>query len=209
MRIVKPKVTIEPIDRRRMLMNIERAGRTCYKSEKKVTPKTASEFVRGIIRRRHESVIEHEKISVRIVCDRGISHEIVRHRLMSFSQESTRYVNYRKCGIEIIHPAQLTRAQRRRRELLFRQCQEVYEAELAEGQTPQIARGVLPTALKTELVVTANLREWRHFFRMRSDRAAHPQMREVSDLILARLRRRLPEIFDSLVLFSDEPVSAS
>jgi len=186
-----------------MLEAIERAGRTCYKSEDKITAGSATEFVRRIITSGHHSVLEHQAITVRVVCDRGVSHEIVRHRLAAYSQESTRYCNYGKgqFGGEItLCPMMdgLNLNQVTRRHDLWELAERVYLAELAEGIKPQQARDNLPTCLKTEIVITYNLREWRHFFSLRTAAAAHPQMRRVATAILVRLRELVPVVFDDV-----------
>lgn len=201
--IVNDYVEVIEFDGTSLLRDIEKAGRTCYKSETNITNSSASKFVRGVIKRGHEAVIEHGSISVRFVCDRGVSHELVRHRLTAVCQESTRYVNYKNSGLQLIHPAELTPRQQKRRESFFIACQELYMAELDEGQPPQIARGVLPTALKTELVITANPREWRHIIKMRCDKAAHPQMRILMRQVWMKLEVMCPELFEDIVLFSD------
>ena len=198
--IVKPSVTLEWITPEPLLA-IERAGRVCYKSEDKITPGSAEKFCVMIDQRGHHSVVEHAVASFRIVCDRGVSHEIVRHRIASYSQESTRYCNYSKAKfgseISVILPPEgtLTAAQLERRLDLYLHIQEVYNAEVAEGISPQIARGNLPTCLKTELVMTANFREWKHFISLRTSAAAHPQMREVASMIEEILVRECPYIF--------------
>ena len=200
MQIVEQSFFIEtPLNNiRNMLPLIERAGRVCYKSEAKIQQDSATDFVKMIIKRGHESVLEHQSISVRFICDRGISHEIVRHRIASYSQESTRYCDYAGKGIQLIHPAGLTDAQVQRREALFNRIQAVYDLERVEGVSPQIARGVLPTCLKTELIMTANLREWRHFFKLRCSTAAHPQMRLLALDLKAKLVELLPAVFEDL-----------
>jgi len=165
------------------LQIIEAAGRTCYKSESKISKESAQEFARMILTRGHESVIEHVSASMRFITDRGVTHEMVRHRLASYSQESTRYCNYGKAGeITVIRPvfwhpgneawdvwvASMTEAEDKYMKLLF------------ISASPQEARTVLPNSLKTEIVMTANLREWRHFFKLRCAAAAHPQMRDLA-----------------------------
>jgi thymidylate synthase (FAD) len=189
------------------LQTIEIAARTCYKSEDKVTDDSAERFVRNLLRRGHEAMIEHASMGYRVVCDRGVSHEIVRHRLFSYAQESTRYCNYTKGqftgGIQIIFPDVLTLIQIHRRTAHFERTQEIYELEIAEGQFPQIARGILPTCLKTEIVITGNLREWRHFFKLRTDKAAHPQMCQVAEMILEDAYIRIPVVFDEYIKGKD------
>lgn len=187
-----------------MLANIAAAGRVCYQSDSKTDDAT---FVRKIIEREHESVLEHEKISVRIICDRGVSHELVRHRIASYSQESTRYCNYSKdkFGGELtfIRPPWVSEEfggnQAARAWKQAMQYAEFYYLKLLEyGWTPEQARTVLPNSLKTEIVVTMNLREWRHFFRLRCAPVAHPQMREVAGMMLAEFKNTIPVIFDDL-----------
>ena len=209
-----------------ILRRIELAGRTCYKSEDRIAPGSAEAFVRGIIRRGHLSVIEHVNITVRIVCDRAISHELVRHRLASYSQESTRYANYAKekfgRHITVIMPLwyeniiptgihttaelailenQLYDSEHRARAALWlaavAQAETSYLWMVKNGAAPQEARAVLPNSLKTEVIMTANLREWKHIFRVRCARAAHPQMREIMLPMLADFYHRVPAVFEA------------
>jgi thymidylate synthase (FAD) len=192
------------IDRQTILEGIELAGRTCYKSEDRISSDSASKFIKILISRGHESVLEHENISVRFVCDRGVSHELVRHRLASFSQESTRYCNYGKDedGITFIIPPFFHENGddvRSDDEITWLKAMEFaehsYLSLLEEGWTPQQARAVLPNSLKTEIVVTANIREWRTIFKQRTSIAAHPQMRELMLPLLRELTNALPELF--------------
>lgn len=205
MRIIKPSVEIlTPLDDRTVLQWIEMCGRTCYKSEGLITPDSCYTFTRGIIERGHESVLEHVCVTVRFICDRGVSHEIVRHRIASYSQESTRYCNYAKDKfdgeITVIEPCYLVNDTTGYN--IWKQAME--DAELAYfsllnwGCSPQEARSVLPNSLKTEVVMTANMREWRHFFKMRCSPAAHPQMQEVAIPLLEQFRERVPVLFDDI-----------
>lgn len=200
MKIIKPSVVLEWITPD-ALLTIEKAGRTCYKSEDKITPTSAEQFCGMIKQRGHESVVEHACASFRIICDRGVTHEIVRHRLASYSQESTRYCNYGKAKfgeeITVIEPPGLTWEQRLEWDQAVRQCEKSYLEMLKTGCSPQIARSILPNCLKTEIVMTANFREWLHFLNLRSDRnpGAHPQMREVANMIEEILIRECPTIF--------------
>jgi thymidylate synthase (FAD) len=204
MKIVKSSYEIVSlINGYEMLRRIELAGRTCYKSEDKITDDSSQKFVAMVLKRGHETVIEHESASVRIICDRGISHEIVRHRLASYSQESTRYCNYtkNKFGREITvidprpHVDEVT-FEAWRAGVLF--AESIYFQMLDAGASPQMARSVLPNSLKTEIVMTANLREWRHFFKMRTPDTAHPQLREITRPMLAEFRSRIPVVFDDV-----------
>jgi thymidylate synthase (FAD) len=203
MKIIDSSYKIEDeVDGMALLRRIEKAGRTCYKSEA-LSDDSAIAFVTKIIKNGHHSVLEHEKITVRVVCDRGVTHEIVRHRLGSYSQESTRYCNYAKdrFGNEItLSPMidKLTFEQLDRRMVLFRDMESVYLKEIEEGISPQQARDVLPTCLKTEIVMTYNVREWRHFFTLRTAKAAHPQMRKIMCPLLAEFRRLIPVAFDDV-----------
>ena len=210
---IKPSAEIlSGKDYRQMLENIERIGRVCYKSEDAIHPGSAEQFIRNIIARGHESVIEHESISVRVVCDRGVSHEIVRHRIASYSQESTRYCNYvkEKFGSQITcidlatgFRYDLSSETDRKKYEVWQRAMENAERSYFQmielGATPQEARSVLPNSLKTELVATMDLREWRHFFRLRTDPAAHPQCREVACMLLERFARDYPVFFEDLL----------
>lgn len=199
---------ISPVDGEQVLRFIERCGRVCYKSEDKITDTSAAAFVAGLIRRGHESVLEHVSVSVRFVVDRGVSHEIVRHRIASYSQESTRYCNYgnRDGGITVIRPRFFTEGTEKYKhwvEAMF-ECEFDYCTLLKNGATPQEARSVLPNSLKTELIMTTNLREWRHFFRLRVAPAAHPQMREVTIPLLEEFQRTIPVVFDDITVSEDQ-----
>ena len=189
-----------------LLQRLERTGRICYKSEGKITETSYAPFLRSLLQRGHESVIEHACLSVLIVCDRGVSHEIVRHRIASYSQESTRYCNYSlgKHGREITFIKPLYLAEDTAGYDFWKDSCAVAESTyfdmLEFGCSPQEARAVLPNSLKTEVVMTANLREWRHFFRLRTAQAAHPQMREVTIPLLRRMRELVPVVFDDIEL---------
>ena len=187
-----------------ILKNIERAGRVCYKSEDLITKDSSEKFVKKIIDLGHESVLEHFSFTVKFICDRGVSHEIVRHRIASYSQESTRYCNYSKddfgSEITVIEPCFLVPGTAGY-DMWYRACQmaeQYYFSMLDWGCSPQEARAVLPNSLKTELVMTANIREWRHFLKLRTSPAAHPQMREVANLLLKELKQKVPVLFDDI-----------
>lgn len=205
MKIIKPYHEImTPIDGVSILKHIENCGRICYKSEHKITEDSYLTFAKNIVKRGHEAVIEHYSLSVKFVCDRGVSHEIVRHRVASYCQESTRYCNYSKDDfqgeITVIEPIfleQYTDGYSMWEEA----CQiaeRAYFKMLDWGCSPQEARAVLPNSLKTEIVMTANLREWRHFLKLRTSKAAHPQIREVAIPLLKELKKRIPVIFDDI-----------
>lgn len=200
MKIIEPSVSLLWITQR-PLKAIELAGRTAYKSEDKITDESEVKFLKMIMSKGHDSVIEHASASMRFICDRGVTHEIVRHRLFSFTQESTRYCNYGsgKFGNEItvIKPLMDERSEYYWRDAMVR-AEMDYLQMLALGSSPQIARSVLPNSLKTEIVITGNFLEWRHFLRLRTGHAAHPQMRQVAQMALSLLREAVPIVFDDL-----------
>lgn len=180
MKIVEQKVELtSPFSENDALRRIEAAGRTCYKSEDKITPDSARRFVKALIRNGHDSVLEHVSVSFRIICDRGTSHEIVRSRLASYSQESTRYCCYSD-GLQVIEPPGLDAHAQLIWLDALRIAERAYNVLIKNGYKPEIARSVLPTCLKTELVMTANLREWRHFLKLRLSHRAHPQIRQIA-----------------------------
>ena len=210
MRIIEPSVILDwDMTPKQIMLKIERAGRTAYKSEGKIGPGTAEKFVNMILKRGHESVIEHAQISARIITNRGVSHELVRHRIASFVQESTRYCNYAHDNfgheITIVRPhwaMEPSIYDTIRYQVWVRAMQEAernYFAMLAHGFPSEDARDVLPIGLKTEIYTTFNLREWKHFFRLRGPQTkAHPNMRIISGLIYREMSENLPLIFPPL-----------
>ena len=196
MKIIKAGFeVVTPINGMEILKSIEQAGRVCYKSEDQITEDSATKFLAGIIKRGHEAVLEHQSITVKFIVDRGVSHEIVRHRLAAYCQESTRYCNYSKNSfgseITVIEPCFLVHdtPQWAAWESAMKNAEFSYFRMLDLGCSPQEARSVLPNSLKTEVVMTANIREWRHFFKLRCAPAAHPQMREVAIPLLEGLKQ--------------------
>lgn len=192
-----------------MLQKIEAAARTCYKSEGKIQEGSAAKMVASLIKSGHEAMLEHASVTVKFVVDRGISHELVRHRLASFAQESTRYCNYSKddFGSEItfIIPEYLEYKSEGWNiwKESMKQAEDAYFKMLDFGLSPQQARAVLPNSLKTEVVMTANLREWRHFFKLRAlgtTGKPHPQMLEVAVPLLEDMKNLIPVVFDDLVV---------
>lgn len=185
-----------------ILRRLERFARTCYKSEEKIGPGTDRMLIKKIIEVGHESVLEHEKVTVRVICDRGVSHEWVRHRIGSYSQESTRFCKYKE-GVAFIIPFFFLGEENKEKFQVWMEAMKQAEASylrlLELGASPQEARTVLPNSLKTEMVVTFNLREWRHFFRLRCSKKAHPQMREIAVPLLREFKSRIPVIFDDIL----------
>lgn len=232
--IIRPNIRYSG-DRTAIYEAIERAGRTCYKSEENITPESSARFVKKIIENGHEAMLEHAVMTVRFTVDRGVSHELVRHRIASFAQESTRYCNYGKDKfgneITVIEPCffddipEETRIRMRetrdgKRCYTFpmkdvtdrmkqyaswyracRQCEHDYLLMLDNGAKPEEARTVLPNSLKTEVVMTANMREWRHFFKLRAAGTTgkpHPQMKEVAASLLNECQGFMPELFGDI-----------
>jgi len=232
MKILRPNFIIESeIDGKEMLRNIEKIGRTCYKSEDNITDESAEKFVAGLIKRGHEAMIEHESITVRFTVDRGVTHEQVRHRIASFAQESTRYCNYAKdkfgneinvidisnvmkleIGKELTHP--VTKEKKVITLDIVMQWIDEWTAAMNDAERhyfnlvnnwcpAQLARSVLTNSTKAEIVITMNLREWRHFFYLRAAKPAHPQMKEVAIPLLKLIRTLIPVVFDDLVYDKD------
>ncbi len=194
-----------------MLRLIEKAARTCYKSEDRITEHSDEQIIRNCIKNGHESVLEHAKLTVKIVCDRGTSHELVRHRIASYSQESTRYCNYStgKFGSELtfVEPFELmvgkidtadATDQRVVWEHAMTQAEQSYLHLVKLGAKTDICRGVLPTDIKTEIAVTMNMREWRHFFRLRCSKKAHPNIRYIARDILQTFYKMMPCLFEDI-----------
>ena len=217
MKVVSPSFQIlTPIDATHIMQLLEEVGRTCYKSEDLITDDSCFGFVKRIIDRGHEAVIEHFNITVKLTNDRGVSHEEVRHRIASYAQESTRYCNYSKdkFGSEITYidlkggmeydrkvnslPADV---QQQIYDEWVQACVDAenhYNRMIELGATPQIARSVLNNSTKTEICITMNLREWRHFFKLRCSPAAHPQMREIAIKLLMAFKAMIPVVFDDI-----------
>lgn len=187
---------------------LEYCGRVCYKSEDKITEDSAKRFISSVLKSGHESVLEHAKITVKVICDRGVTHEIVRHRLASYSQESTRYCNYsnEKFGSELtfINPCFWDDDGDHSKTLYtiwaeeMERIEDKYNEMIMCGAKPEEARTILPNSLKTEIVMTMNIREWRHFFKMRCSSRAHPQMRQIANMIKAEFQSRIPLLFDDV-----------
>lgn len=194
------------------LQHIEKIARVCYKSEDKITPdgESAKKLISNLIKNGHEAMIEHSMLSVKFIVDRGISHELVRHRIASFAQSSTRYCNYSKDKfgneITVIDPCFFSEDVVDDNTVIgynnwkssCEESEKAYFTLLNCGFSPQEARSVLPNSLKTEVVMTANYREWRNFFKLRTAKAAHPQMREVTIPLLNELKSKIPIIFDDI-----------
>lgn len=209
MKIIEPHFTIESYTPN-MLKLVEKAARVCYKSKGKNT--LPEDFIRTLIRSKHTSVLEHGVITVHITCDRGISHELVRHRIASYSQESTRYCNYSKdkfnSEISVIDIS--TGFKYDLNDPMDIKKYDIWERAMASAEayylqmldttnaTPEEARSILPNSTKTEIIITANIRSWRNIFEQRCDKAAHPQMREIMIPILKKFVSVWPPFFDDI-----------
>ena len=221
MKLIKPSYIIfNKEDIKRAEKEIELAARTCYKSEDKITDESAEKLITKLIDSHHDAMLEFgPSITVKFICDRGVSHELVRHRLCSFAQESTRYCNYSKDKhdnqITFIEPLWLNDIPEKWHEFGDHQmeridsaanykefllmAEETYMELIKEGWSPQQARSVLPNSLKTEIVVKANIREWRHIFMQRTDNGAHPQMKELMIPLLKEFADESPILFKDLL----------
>ena len=201
-----------------ILRSIEIAGRTCYKSEDRITSSSDEKFVTMLIKAGHHAMLElGGVITVRFITNRGVTHELVRHRLCSFAQESTRYVNYARKQIEFILPVwcdkkclwmefSSTIPLFEFDDKTYQWLEAVFESEgqynelIRLGWRPEQAREVLPNSLKTEIVIQANIREWRHILQLRTAPSAHPQIRSLMIGLLDDLKKRVSAIFDDIHL---------
>lgn len=206
MRIIDSSYEIQlPCSPEDIMKHIEECARVCYKSENLIKEGSADNFLQKIVNSGHDAVLEHGVFTVKFICDRGVSHEIVRHRVASYCQESTRYCNYSKDKfgneITVIKPCYLGKTYSSAYGEWVRAClsaEKSYFNLLEAGLTPQEARAVLPNSLKTEVVMTANIREWRHFLKLRTSKAAHPQIRELCIPLLKELQEILPVLFSDI-----------
>lgn len=202
MKIIKSSFEIEPFDGVKMLRKIEKIARVCYKSEGLIDDLSYAKMIQKLIDNGHEAMIEHDVITVKFICDRGVSNELVRHRIASFAQESTRYCNYSKDKfnneITVIMPPFADDFEYSVWVNAMAQSETAYFNLIDIGCTPQIARSVLPNSLKTEIYITMNPRAWRNFFKLRTAKSAHPQMRELAIPLLAEFQSLVPIIFDDI-----------
>lgn len=187
-----------------ILKPIERAGRICYKSENNITDDSCITFCKNILNRGHEAVIEHSQLSVKFTIDRAIANELVRHRIASYCQESSRYCNYSKNKfgneIKVIIPEELENDVVNY-SVWYESCmhsENAYMALLSNNVKPELARNVLPLSTATEIIVTTNIREWRQIFRLRASQFAHPQMRSIMVSLLKELKEKIPVLFDDI-----------
>lgn len=196
MRIIKPSVSIESnISYEEALRIVENATRVCYKSEDKIKEGSAEKLIRGIIKAKHFGCIEHVSLTVKFICDRACSHQLVRHRLMSFNQKSQRYC--KEDDLEVIKPEGLENTSLWLESC--RQAENAYAEMIRRGEKPEVARGVLPNSTATEIYATANIREWRHFFELRCDKTAQKDIRMLALELLCQMFEKYPVFFEDLV----------
>lgn len=211
MKIINPKIEVEQFNGKKIMKNIERACRTCYRSEGLITEDSYKKLLKNCITRGHESVLEHEKITVRMVCDIGVYKDLTRHRFGSFSIESTRYCNYGKDKfdneIKFIKPCNIDEDSD-----LYAYWQHTMERiemnyiHMSEnGATPDQMRMILPHSTAAEVTMTANIREWRHILNLRTKKMTHPSIRQILIPLLLKFKEEMPELFDEIEYDTDFP----
>lgn len=188
-------------DGKYLLRTIEAFGRVSHRTEEAQTENSWERFIPAVVLQHGDwSIVEHAIASVEFLVDRGMSHEIVRHRIASYTQESTRFVNYGKQdSVSFIKPVLSTESQKEQWDLAIKTSEVAYLNLLSLGIAPQIARSVLPNALATKLIVTANLRSWRNFLLLRTTKETHPQLREISLDLLKQFQERIPILFSDIL----------
>lgn len=210
MKIIKPLIEVEDYDGIRIMKNIERACRTCYRSEGMITDDSYKRLLTNCLNRGHESVLEHEKITVRMTCDIGVYKDLTRHRFGSFSIESTRYCNYGKDKfdneIKFIDPCNMDKKE------LFNEwysaCTEIEQRylKMAElGATPDQMRMILPHSTAAQVTMTCNIREWRHILDLRTKKMTHPAIRQILIPLLLKFKKDMPELFSDIEYDTEFP----
>ena len=204
MKIIEPIVEVEKVDYNKIMKNLERACRTCYRSEDKITEESYKTLLKNCINRGHESILEHEKITIRMICDIGVYKDLTRHRHASFSIESTRYCNYGKDKFEnqikFIEPVNIEKNTELYEEWKT-SCEEIekhYIKMVELGATPDQMRMILPHSTAALVTMTANIREWKHIFSLRCTKHAHPAVEQVMIPLLLHFKQNMPEIFESI-----------
>lgn len=211
MKIVKPQIQVEKFDGIKIMKNIERACRTCYRSEGKITEDSYKTLLNNCITRGHESVLEHEKVTVRMICDLGVYKDLTRHRIAAFSIESTRYCNYGKDKfdneIKFIKPCNIEEGTELYTiwEDACKKIEEDYLKMSNLGATPDQMRMILPHSIAAEVTMTADIREWKHILLLRTSNHAHPAIRQVLIPLLLHFKNEMPEIFADVPYDEDFP----
>ena len=203
MRIVKPYVIVEKFDGVQVMKRIERACRTCYRSEGKITEDSYKNLIKNCLNRGHESVLEHEKVTVRIYNDIGSYKDLTRHRFASFSVESTRYCSYDKdkYGNEISFMDPVYIEDEKVYEVWKKTMQDIENSYLEMkklGATTDMCRNILPHSTAAEYTMTANIREWKHIFELRANNHVHPAIRQVMIPLLKYFKEQMPDIFGDI-----------
>lgn len=204
MKIIEPTMQVEKVDYKQIMKNLERACRTCYRSEGKITEESYKTLLKNCINRGHESILEHEKVTIRMVCDIGVYKDLTRHRIASFSIESTRYCNYGKDKfdneIKFIKPVNMEEGT----ELYNRwysTCKTIEENYIEMSKleaTPDQLRMLLPHSTAAEVTMTANIREWKHIFSLRCTKHTHPAVEQLMIPLLLKFKKEMPEIFGNI-----------
>lgn len=218
MKIIKPYIEVEKYNSVKIMKNIERACRNCYRSEDKITELSYKNLITNCINRHHESVLEHEKITVRMTCDIGVYKDLTRHRHANFSIESTRYCNYSKDKfdnqIKFIQPIFYTDSwlkanyegssfnEDELKSSLWYKCMEqiedTYNLMSKSGCKPDELRMLLPHSTAAQVVMTANIREWRHILNLRCSKATHPAIQQLLIPLLLKFQKDMPELFSDI-----------
>lgn len=211
MKIIEPKIWVENYDPLKIMKNIERACRTCYRSESLITNDSYKKLLTNCINRGHESVLEHEKITVRMICDIGVYKDLTRHRFGSFSIESTRYCNYSKDKfdneIKFIKPIYFDDGGKSQWWVAaMTEIEKIYNEMAAIGCTPDEMRLILPHSTAAEVTMTANIREWRHILDLRTKKMSHPAIRQLLIPLLLKFQYTMPELFGSIEYDKDFPI---
>lgn len=201
MKILEPIIEVENFNGIDIMKKIERACRTCYRSEDKITDDSYKTLLTNCINRGHESVLEHEKISIRMVCDIGVYKDLTRHRFASFSIESTRYCNYGKDKfdnqIKYIKPVHIEEGTQNYK--IWKETMEFIEKQyllmMEKGAKPDELRMLLPHSTAAQVCMTANIREWKHILLLRCSKMTHPAVRQLLIPLLIKFKEEMPEIF--------------
>ena len=211
MKLLDPVIYIEDYDGKKIMQRIERACRTCYRSEEMITEDSYKTLLKNCLNRGHESILEHEKVSIRMICDLGVYKDITRHRLASFSIESTRYCNYGKdkfgSELKIMKPCNIEEGTEMYEDWKNTMlCIEKNYIKMSqEGAKPDQLRMLLPHSIAAEVNMTCNIREWKHVLSLRCTNHAHPSIRQVLIPLLLKFKQDMPEIFEKVEYDEDFP----
>lgn len=204
MKIIEPKIYVENYDGIKIMKRLERACRTCYKSENLITEDSYKHLLTNCLNRGHESILEHEKISIRMICDIGVYKDLTRHRFASFSIESTRYCNYGKDKfdneIKFIKPVHIEEGTENYKiwEDTMKYIEKQYMEMGEKKATPDQMRMLLPHSTAAEVCMTANIREWRHILSLRCSKMTHPAVRQLLIPLLLKFKKDMPELFENV-----------